>query len=73
MSEAKAFRITYEVDVELAAADIWPDGDGPENPTTDDVIALVKDTFGYCACRIVDDWNLDQHGLLCVDGKPVNS
>lgn len=73
MTEKKTFRITYEVDVELTANEIWPDGDGPENPTSDDVIELVKRLYGYFPSRIVGDWALDDSGQLCIDGKPVNS
>lgn len=46
---------------DLTVEEIWPDGNAPENPTVDDVIAEMQ------RCRSVRtlcrDWNLDVEGV----------
>ena len=34
--------VTVERTMHLSVRDIWPNGDAPENPTTEDVIAQVR-------------------------------
>ena len=53
----KQFRITYTIDVTLSENDIWPDGDAPENPTAEQVAALIRKEGGFP--KIIDEWNLD--------------
>jgi hypothetical protein len=53
---------------------IWPDGDGPENPTEEDVIELIRGDLGIRkrplngddAIRLLSEWNLTQHATLGV-------
>ena len=65
MSEHFRFRI--ECDVELSNRDIWPDGDAPENPTVEDVVARVKQSTHEQG--FVRDWNMPID--VTVDGKLV--
>ena len=53
----KQFRITYTIDVTLSENDIWPDGDAPENPTAEQVAALIRKEGGFPSVLV--DWNLD--------------
>jgi len=50
----KTFSIEFQ-SVELSAEDVWPDGDGPENPTAEDVAVLLRKAGMY---GLVGDWNL---------------
>lgn len=48
--------IGVEVDNNLTATDMWPDGDAPENLTADDVAAVL--TGGYGLRANLKDWGL---------------
>lgn len=48
------FKCSYEVT--LNEAQIWPDGDAPDNPTVKDVRNLLSDMGPNY--HIIDDWNL---------------
>jgi hypothetical protein len=52
----KSFTIELPFDATLTEAEIWPDGDAPENPTVEDVKAVLKD----CGppMRVINDWGL---------------
>lgn len=52
----KRFRISLRIDSELSVDELWPDGNAPEDPTTDDVRALVEEDGGIR--RVLRDWNL---------------
>lgn len=65
MSKRFTIEVTYGGD--LDASEIWPDGDGPENPTIDDVIAELKK---FSPRTIVNDWGLEVD--VTVDNKLVN-
>lgn len=57
----KKFLISYEASCELTVAQLWPDGDEPENPTVDDVEKLIAKRGGYA--RILTAWDIDyEHG-----------
>lgn len=45
----------------LSVAEIWPDGDAPENPTIEDVLAEVRKAGSLR--RLAQEWNLDIQGL----------
>lgn len=50
--------------------EVWPDGDAPENPTTENVIAVLLRAGSFV--DFVREWTLDSSGILVtVDGKPV--
>ena len=53
----KQFRITYTIDVTLSENDLWPDGDGPDKPTAEQVAALIRKEGGFP--NIIEEWNLD--------------
>jgi len=61
------FTITYQVESTLKAEELWPDGGAPDNPTVQDVIALIKSSGGIY--RVLDDWNLRQDGNYSVTRK----
>jgi hypothetical protein len=51
----KRFRISIDIESVLSVEQLWPDGDAPENPTADDVKALIDKCGGI---DIIEDWNL---------------
>lgn len=53
---AKKFTIRARLSVTLTDDQIWPDGDKPENPTTEDVAARIDDDGGFA--NVLNDWNL---------------
>lgn len=67
-AKSKRFQITYHVDVELYANELWPDGDAPENPTVSDVRRLIHKSGGIY--RVLDDWNLREGAYVGIsEGK----
>ena len=48
------FSISY--DVSYSVAEIWPDGDAPEDPTIDDVLGAITRCGGKRI--ILDDWGM---------------
>jgi len=66
----KKFSLEISLSVTLDASQLWPDGDGPDNPTEDDVMELIEKCGG--AESIIDDWslgdNLDYH---VIELKPL--
>lgn len=54
---SKKFRIVYQIDVTLSKKEIWPDKDGPKNPTAEDVTKVIEACGGFP--KIIDTWNLD--------------
>lgn len=61
------FNIVYGEEVDLTINEIWPDGDAPEDPTTEDVIKAIRESttrHGF-----PDDWGL--YPNVEVDGKEV--
>lgn len=53
----RRFRIVYTLDVVLSESQIWPDGDGPENPTASAVEDLIESEGGII--KVIDEWSLD--------------
>lgn len=49
----------------LGVDEIWPDGDAPENPTVEDVVAQMEKSQ-----MTIDEWNLrpDRVEVQSVDG-----
>lgn len=64
----RSFNIAITAEWDLSEDEIWPDGDGPENPTTADVIAEL--TKIRPQRRALHDWNLDEYEVT-VDGEEV--
>lgn len=60
----KKFTICYTIEATLAVEDLWPDGDAPDNPTEEDVEALIESDGGFP--KIIDDWNLQDDGEYSV-------
>lgn len=65
MSE-RVFTISVEADYDLSVSEIWPDGDAPDDPTAEDVAAVMES----CGTkrRVLHDWNIDDHNVT-VDGR----
>jgi hypothetical protein len=59
----KIFKIEISGSVQLSERDIWPDDDGPENPSVTDVIRLLD--RHYTLADMIDEWNLS--GDIIVD------
>ena len=53
----KQFEISFNIGHIFTIGELWPDGDAPENPTTQDVLDLIKKDGG--PNRIISDWNFD--------------
>lgn len=60
----KRFAINYTLDVILDTKELWPNSDGPANPTEEDVELLIKKCGGIE--KVIVDWNLVQDGDLTV-------
>lgn len=60
----KSFSINYTLDVILDTKELWPDSNGPANPTEEDVELLIQKSGGIE--KILSDWNLAQDGTLTV-------
>ena len=58
----KKFRIVYESETLLSTDELWPDGNGPDDPTHEDVRKLILDEGGIS--KIMDDWNLSKDFFL---------
>lgn len=54
------FHIEWGGSADLSPRDIWPDGDAPENPTVDDVIAQMRKEGSLWS--LARNWNLDLQG-----------
>lgn len=64
MREMGMFTISFP-DTHLSVADVWPDGDAPENPTPEDVAAVMRVYGG-----VISDWKV-RPSYLEVDGVVV--
>lgn len=55
----KSFEVYYEVSETYLVDEIWADGDAPENPTVDDVVAeLERDIKARGVESALSDWGL---------------
>ena len=63
----KLFAVEIDGVINLSVDEIWPDGDAPENPTTEDVVQRMRD-YGD-ARDLTCDWDLPYE--IRVDGKLV--
>lgn len=63
------FNVHLEADYWLSLAEIWPDGDAPNEPTADDVKAAME----KCGPkqRVLDDWMLLDDLDVDVNGVKV--
>jgi len=53
----KTFRVTFSGTFSMTAEEIWPDGDGPENPTAYDVRNRMISQGGKGS--LLSGWNLE--------------
>jgi hypothetical protein len=69
----KSFTFTFQCTVTLDETQIWPDMDGPEDPTANDVLAVIDDCGG--AREVLRDWSLDDGTTTCVvvEAEPKES
>lgn len=56
MGDPVQFLVTLDGSCYLDIEDIWPDGDAPENPTTEDVAAVMRGCGSKLS--VLDDWSL---------------
>ena len=69
----KVFSVRIDGDYTLSVDDVWPDGDAPKNPTTEDVIAVMK-SDQVCTIDLITLWDLNTYQgepRLIVDGVEV--
>ncbi len=57
----KTFQFEWGGTAALTVEEIWPDGDAPENPTVDDVLAQVRKAGSLW--QLASEWNLDLQGV----------
>lgn len=55
------FHIEWGGEADLSITEIWPDGNAPENPTREDVIAEMQKSGS--ASRLCSEWNLQIEGV----------
>jgi hypothetical protein len=67
-TDTKTFLIEWGGEACLTVDEIWPDKNAPENPTVEDVIAVMRREGSLS--RLLSNWNLDIEGVE-VNGKPV--
>ena len=58
----KAFTVVIDGNFELDIEQVWPDGDAPENPTVEDVAAVMRKCGGRFS--VLNDWNLEPRVLV---------
>lgn len=64
---------TFEITIECGEFDvdqIWPDGDAPNDPTVEDVIAVIKQS-PTLRQMVMFDWSLLNDSALYVNGQHV--
>lgn len=69
MSEPRKFRVSFDGEIMLTSDQIWPDGDGPDEPTAIDVAALMRREGTICT--LLQEWNLDDALDVYVDEQPI--
>lgn len=60
------FHIEWGGEVTLPVTDIWPNGDGPEDPSVADVIKLMRKSGTLR--NLCKEWHMDIEGVS-VNGK----
>jgi hypothetical protein len=69
--EEPSFFVTIQVNVTLKKSEMWPDGDGPDEPTEADVLALIGDEGG--PIEILREWNLGDDVTVHVRKKKTDA
>lgn len=63
------FILKFSGETELeSATHIWPDGDGPANPSVDDVLSLIKEGSFVDASDFISLWNLGSEVKITISG-----
>ena len=62
----KKFQFIFECEDTLTEDAIWPDGDGPKNPTLDDVVKHLKKGYTRNPVGLLSDWNFGECITLTV-------
>jgi hypothetical protein len=65
----KTFTFEVSKTFEMSPEEIWPDGDGPEDPTLEDVFKEIEKCGG--AQSAIYDWYLTDELDLAVEGRTV--
>lgn len=66
----KSFTLTFQCTVTLDESQIWPDMNGPSEPTADDVANVIDDCGG--ALEVLREWSLDDDLECVVIGKTAD-
>lgn len=53
----RKFVIVYEIAANVEPSQLWPDGNGPENPTSEDIKQEIGNHGGVT--RAIEKWNLE--------------
>jgi hypothetical protein len=61
------FIVSIEYDPMFSKTQVWPDGDGPENPTAEDVAEVMRRSGG------VDSWLMDWNMRLSVSVREAGN
>ena len=68
MSGDRRFRVTIRDEYFLTESEVWPDGEGPLDPTAFDVAQEMGN--GGSVRRVLEDWNMNEPSVR-VDGVTV--
>lgn len=68
MSGVTGVRVDIEGGAVIRWDEVWPDGDGPDNPTAEDVRAVIKDIGIF---TFLNDWEFSDTLVVYVDGERV--
>lgn len=66
MTQTRKFEIKITGSCVLDEKQIWPDGDGPEIPTAEDVLRVIATQYGngwsvICFDRFLREWNIEKY------------
>jgi hypothetical protein len=60
----RVFNLHFRGTVRLSEDQIWPDGDGPENPRSKDITNLIENTYSNMG-DLITDWSLEKE-IHCI-------
>lgn len=53
----RKFVIVYEIAANIEPSQLWPDGNGPGDPTSEDIKQEIENHGGVT--RVIEKWNLE--------------
>ena len=69
---AQQFEVWFGGTVDLSEHEIWPNGDGPEDPTVEDVIDLMTVESDGDILSLLGSWGLVDHLKIYVEETLVD-